>query len=51
MIKQFTEWARARGAVEICLGISTDVQVEQTARFYHLLGLRQFGLLFEVPNV
>lgn len=51
MIKQFTEWARDRGAVEICLGISTDVQVEQTARFYHLLGLRQFGLLFEVPNV
>lgn len=51
MVRAYLEWARARGAAEITLGISTDVQSEQTARFYQSLGLRQFGFLFEVPHV
>lgn len=50
MIKRFRAWAHERGSVQTTLGISTEVCVEQTARFYTLLGLRQFGLLFEVPR-
>lgn len=50
MIKWFRAWAAGRGSVQTTLGISTEVCVEQTARFYTLLGLRQFGLLFEVPR-
>lgn len=49
MIKRFIAWASAMGAVDTTLGISTEVNVEQTACFYKALGLRQFGLLFEVP--
>lgn len=50
MIKRFRAWAHERGSVQTTLGISTEICVEQTARFYTLLGLRQFGLLFEVPR-
>lgn len=51
MVRGFVEWAIAAGAAEIDFGISTGIEVEQTARFYHRLGLRQFGLMFEVPHV
>lgn len=50
MIKRFKKWAAERGSMQTTLGISTEVCVDQTARFYTLLGLRQFGLLFEVPR-
>lgn len=51
MIKRFIAWSSAMGAVDTTLGISTDVNVEQTACFYKSLGARQFGLLFEVSHV
>lgn len=51
LVRSYVEWARTRGAAEITLGISTDVHADQTSRFYQTLGLRQFGFLFEVPNV
>lgn len=50
MVKRFLKWADERGSMQTTLGISTEVNVDQTARFYALLGLRQFGLLFEVPR-
>lgn len=48
MVKAFVYWADSRGAKLIALGISTGVMVEETARLYKSLGLKQFGYLFEV---
>lgn len=48
LLKAYIAWAQARGAKQINAGISTGVVVEQTAQMYRLLGLKQFGYLFEV---
>jgi GNAT superfamily N-acetyltransferase len=48
LLKDYVAWAQARGAKQINAGISTGVMVEQTAQMYRLLGLKQFGYLFEV---
>jgi GNAT superfamily N-acetyltransferase len=53
MARAYIAWARARGALDISLGISTNVNSEQTARFYSALGGRPAGFLFlfEAPHV
>jgi GNAT superfamily N-acetyltransferase len=53
MARAYIQWAQSRGAVDISLGISTDVNSDQTARFYRALGLVPAGFLFlfEVPHV
>ena len=43
LVRAFREWARARGAAELCLGISTDVHPERTGKFYELMGLKFVG--------
>lgn len=48
LAKAFIYWAQDRGAKQIVLGISTGVKVEETAKLYKSLGLKQFGYLFEV---
>ncbi len=48
LIKEYRGWAKGRGAVQTCLGISTGVMVERTADLYRALGFKQYGLLFEV---
>jgi GNAT superfamily N-acetyltransferase len=39
-------WCKARGAVEMRLGITTGINVEGTTRFYEYLGYRSTGPLF-----
>ncbi|AET91080.1 hypothetical protein BYI23_B004730 [Burkholderia sp. YI23] len=53
MARAYIEWARSRGAIDISLGISTNVDPEQTARFYRALGGVPAGFLFlfEVSHV
>ena len=46
MARAYIEWARSRGAIDISLGISTNVNSDQTARFYRALGLVPAGFLF-----
>ena len=48
LVDAFKTWAAENGAVHITLGISTGVMVEETARLYRAIGLKQFGYLFEV---
>ncbi|UVE55303.1 GNAT family N-acetyltransferase [Burkholderia sp. EMB26] len=50
-VRTYRQWARARGAIDTFLGISTGVHVEQTARFYKTLGLIEASITFEVPHV
>jgi GNAT superfamily N-acetyltransferase len=47
LIGAFREWAAARGAREICLGISTGRDTERTGRFYERLGLRAVGGVYK----
>lgn len=48
LVMAFVEYAKQMGAVQINLGITTDINVEATARFYESLGLRQSGVLFSM---
>lgn len=44
LIKSFEAWAFDRGADEISLGISTEVDAERTAQLYERLGYRRSGI-------
>lgn len=48
MIAQYVEWAKAKGAKFIQLGISTGVMVEKTSELYRSLGLHECSIGFEV---
>jgi GNAT superfamily N-acetyltransferase len=47
LVRAFREWARSRGAREICLGVSTDVDAERTGVFYERMGLGRVGGLYK----
>ncbi len=47
MVAAFRAWALSRGAREVCLGTSNQVQTEATGRFYQALGLRQAGGIYK----
>nr|WP_246295006.1 GNAT family N-acetyltransferase [Schlegelella koreensis] len=42
----FEQWCKARGAVEVRLGITTGLDVEATSRFYESQGYARSGALF-----
>lgn len=44
-LRRFEEWARTAGAAELVPGISTEVEVERTARLYERLGYKRSGLI------
>jgi L-amino acid N-acyltransferase YncA len=46
LVRAFTEWARLKGAKHIQIGITTDINVEGTSRFYRALGFEDAGLFF-----
>jgi len=48
LVDAFIEWAKLRGARQVCMGITTGLHVERTARFYRALGLQDAGLLFRM---
>lgn len=50
-VRTYRQWASERGAIDVFLGISTGVHVEQTALFYKTLGLVEASITFEVPHV
>jgi GNAT superfamily N-acetyltransferase len=44
MIQAFEAWAVSRGAREIALGVSTEVETERTAALYRRLGFHNSGV-------
>jgi len=48
LIHGFRRWAEARGARELCLGISTGVDRVAIGRFYEKLGFRRVGGVFKL---
>ncbi len=47
LINAFRAWAAARGARELCLATSLDVNTEKTGRFYEGLGFRCVGGVYK----
>lgn len=47
LIGRYKAWANERGAKITTAGISTGVNVEQTARLYEAMGFKRFGVLLE----
>lgn len=47
LIRRYLSWAGALGAKIITAGVSTGVNVEQTARLYEAMGMKRFGVLLE----
>lgn len=46
LLLAFEAWCKARGALEVRLGITTGLDVEGTARFYEWAGYTRNGVLF-----
>lgn len=44
-LRRFESWSRDKGAAELVPGISTEVEVERTARLYERLGYKRSGLI------
>lgn len=53
MVKLLEAWAREVGAVELSLGVSTEVEAERTVRLYEQMGYRQsgFSVLKDINHV
>jgi GNAT superfamily N-acetyltransferase len=47
LIGAFRNWAVACGASEICLGISSKINIERTGRFYERMGLTHVGGVYK----
>ena len=47
LVRAFRDWALGRGARELCLAISTNVNVEDTGRFYERLGFTRVGGIYK----
>ena len=47
LLRSFRKWAVARGARELCLGISTSVETERTGEFYRRMGLTRIGAIYK----
>lgn len=42
-VQTFKNWARQRGATEVCVGISTNVEAERTGQMLTRLGFQHVG--------
>lgn len=47
LIRAFRAWAIERGAREVCLGTSNQVQTEAAGRFYEVLGFKKAGGVYK----
>jgi len=47
LTQRFIEWARAHGAAEVCMAVSTGVRIQETGRLYEALGLTHVGGIYK----
>lgn len=48
LIRAFVEWAKLRGAKQVNVGITTNINVEATSRLYKYNGFQDGGVLFRM---
>ena len=46
ILKEYEKWAISQNVTEISLGISTGINVENTGKFYEMLGYRKESILY-----
>lgn len=51
LLKGFEDWAKDRGAVEICIGISTGIDADKTGQLLERRGYHCAGGIFKRPVV
>lgn len=47
LLRAFEQWAIEQGAQEMCLGVSTNVNITGTGRLYEAMGLTHVGGLYK----
>lgn len=47
LIRTFRQWALQHNAVELSLGVSTDINVEKTGKLYQKMGLKYVGGVYK----
>lgn len=47
LIRAFRAWASERGASEICLGVSSNINTERAGMFYERMGLTHVGGVYK----
>ncbi len=47
LFKAFEAWAKAKGAMSLHVGITTNINVDGCRRLYHFLGYEDGGIFFE----
>jgi hypothetical protein len=47
LLRGFFDWAKGKGALEACVGISSGVDPERTARFLRRVGMTKTGEIFK----
>jgi len=48
LLKNFQRWAKDHGAVEVCMGVSTNVQKDKTGKLFKKLGYKHVGGLYKL---
>lgn len=48
LLKDFQKWAKDHGAVEVCMGVSTNVQKDKTGKLFKKLGYKHVGGLYKL---
>lgn len=47
LVRTFRDWAASRKAREVCLGVSSGVNLERTNRFYEKMGFTRVGGVYK----
>lgn len=47
LIRGFEQWAVAHDARELCLGVSTNINIESTGKFYERMGFTHVGGVYK----
>jgi GNAT superfamily N-acetyltransferase len=48
LIRRFIEWAKEKGVAEVCLSVSTGVEIEKSHRMFVGLGLAHVGGVYKL---
>jgi GNAT superfamily N-acetyltransferase len=47
LLRAFREWAKSRGAQELCIGVSSGIDEDKTGVFYEVLGLTRGAVIYK----
>lgn len=51
LLKNYIRWAKARGAAELCLGVTAGIANETAGRLYRANGFEHVGHIYKMRNV